>query len=1084
MMEKEREREKKKEEGGESFPFIALLSLSLLAVWPIVRAGYPSIGDGLNHLYRLVEFDHLLRNGVWFPRWATDLGYGYGYPLFNFYPPLVYYLGALFHLFGLSFASSLLAIYILAIVLAITGAYALARERWSETGGLIAAVAYGLSPYLYFNIFARGALPETWALGLLPWVLWAFSRLARQPSNRNFLLATFLYSALILSHLLSAVLATPLLFLFSFIAFISSLNAASHQPAVQPPSSVLRPSSFILGPSSFLLSLLLTSFFLLPALLETRHVQIHQLVTPGDLDFHNNFLSLSQLFAWPQTFDSRLVFIPVPPSLSLAALALALLGLIPQLWNSASNYQPQRLRTSDSAKRPRGVGPRTFPLALGIWELGLGSCFLFLCLFTLPLTVFIWEKLPFANFIQFPWRLVGPASLILALLAAASVQIIEDSRSKAQGLRLKVQGASSFVLRPPSSVIRHSSFIILFLSSLTWTFAPPYKTPLAPTVRDLAAYEASGQLGTTSAGEFLPRDVHQLPDPNSLRADYAAAPIINRLAPLPTGTTLLSQSATLTSATATVQTQSATPITFNFFYFPGWQATIDGQTTSIQISNPNGLIAVPIESGRHTISVRFSSTPLRATAQIISFLTLIALAFHSSRVTLHVSRLIRLSSILRPPSFVLRPSSFILLPLTILLTRLLFIDGHDTLFSRSRFNGATVSGVQETLDINFENQLVLIGLDQPSTTIAADETLPVTLYWRAQNLPKADYATTLQVVDENGNLFGQADSRHPGLTPTSRWSLDQYARDVHRLTFLPGTPPGEYHLLAGVYRFGGSALNVLDENQIPQGQAFDLGTLSLTRAKKPPTELQAKQSLNLQLGPLTLLGETLETPSPLVGDEVRLTLFWRADTAARPDLKLRLELTALNGDVIHSLETDVARSDYPTSNWSLNEIVRAPIRFRIPASAPAGSATLSVSLISSDGALISSASQIATFDLRVPERSFTIPNISHSRNDMFGSAIKLLGYDLDADHLRLYWQALAPMDTSYTAFVHTLSADDQLLNQIDSIPLNGSRPTTGWLPGEVLTDPYTLSLSGAAKIEIGLYNARSLERLGTVVINP
>src|SRR6185295_10037380 len=110
----------------------------------------------------------------------------------------------------------------------------------------------------------------------------------------------------------------------------------------------------------------------------------------------------------------------------------------------------------------------------------------------------------------------------------------------------------------------------------------------------------------------------------------------------------------------------------------------------------------------------------------------------------------------------------------------------------------------------------------------------------------------LQVVDKNGNLFGQADSQHPGLTPTSRWSLDQYARDVHRLAFLPGTPPGEYHLRVGVYRIGGLALNVLDENQIPEGQAFDLGTLSLTRAKQPPLELYAKQSLNLPLGPLTL----------------------------------------------------------------------------------------------------------------------------------------------------------------------------------------------------------------------------------------
>jgi len=1077
---KEKEREKEKNEhGGETHPVIALLSLSLLAAWPILRAGYPSIGDGLNHLYRLVEFDHLLRHGVWFPRWATDLGYGYGYPLFNFYPPLVYYLGAFFHFFGLSFASSLLTIYLCAIVLAVTGAYALARERWGQTGGLITAAAYGLSPYLYFNILARGALPETWALGLLPWVLWAFSRSTRQSTSKNFLLATLLYSTLLLSHLLSALLAVPLLFLFALISFASSsVTASSHQPVAQPPSSVFRlpssvprsgHSSFILHPSSFILALLLTSFFLLPALLETRSVQIQQLVTPGDLDFHNNFLTLSQLFAWPQTFDPRLVFSAVPPSLSLAALALTVLGLFLHLL-------PSILRP---AKRSFVLRP--WPLALGIWELGVGFFFLTFCLFTLPLTLPLWEKIPFANFIQFPWRLVGPASLLLALLTAST---LEGSKDKAQGARRKAQGFS-FILHP-------LSFILLFLYSLTWTFAPPFKTPTAPTIRDLAIYEAGGQLGTTSTGEFLPHDVHQLPDPNSLRADYAAAPIINRLATLPAGVTLISQSATLISATATLESHASTVVTFNFFYFPGWQATIDSQAAPLQVSDPQGLITVPIESGHHTVSVHFGPTPLRTASQIISLITLTALltlAFSSS----FVPRSRRDPSGCGPSSlsilhssFGIRHFSFVLVPLSLLSLRLLFIDGHDTIFSRSRFNGATVSGVTQTFDVNFENQLVLIGLDLPRATFAADESLPVTLYWRAQNPPEADYATTLQVVDKNGNLFGQADSRHPGLTPTLRWSLDQYAHDVHRLTLLPGTLPGDYRLVAGVYRLGGSALNVLDENQIPQGQAFDLGTLVVTRAKQPPAELHAQQSLNLPLGPLTLLGQTLETPSPLAGDEVRLTLFWRADTAsrARPDLKLRLELTASNGDVIHSVETDVARSDYPTSAWSLDEIVRAPLRFRIPASAPAGTVTLDVSLISNDGAHIAGPLEIATLDLRVPERSFVIPNISYPRSDMFGQAIKLLGYDLGSDRLTLYWQALAPMDTSYTAFVHSLSNDGQLLAQVDSIPLNGARPTTGWLPGEILTDSYTLPLSAAAKIEIGLYDPRSLKRLGTVVINP
>ena len=53
--------------------------------------------DGLLHLYRLVELDHLIAEGVWFPRWAPDFVYGFGYPIFNYYAPLSYYLSLPLH---------------------------------------------------------------------------------------------------------------------------------------------------------------------------------------------------------------------------------------------------------------------------------------------------------------------------------------------------------------------------------------------------------------------------------------------------------------------------------------------------------------------------------------------------------------------------------------------------------------------------------------------------------------------------------------------------------------------------------------------------------------------------------------------------------------------------------------------------------------------------------------------------------------------------------------------------------------------------------------------------------------------------
>ncbi len=1022
-------------------PWLALVGLTGLAVWPVARAGYPAIGDGLNHLYRLVEFDHLLHGGVWFPRWATDLCYGYGCPVFNFYPPLVYYLGALFHTLGLSFAHSLLAIYLLAFGLAVSGAYALTHERWGAAGGLIAAGAYSLAPYLYYDALARGALPETWGLGLLPWGLWAYARLARQPNARTFLAATLMYTSLILSHLLSALLAAPI---FMGLAFISGLDRQIPAAESKP-----RTSAFCLLPASICLALALAAYFLLPALLETSAVQFDRLTTPGDLDFHNHFLTVSALFALPRAYDPRLVFVGVPPSLSLTALALAAFALAYHLYR-ALRRQTLNFGFASSGSR--------------LWDWGVGMGFLLLCLLTLPLTIRLWEALPLANLVQFPWRLVGPASLLLALLAASAAPAFEYLKF------------GDWDLAP--GVLLSAFFFV----SLTWTFSPAFSIPAAPTVGDLATYEfATGQLGMTSAGEFLPTGVRQLPPPDSLAAPYAARVVIDRLGALPEDVALIAQSATLTSAAATVEAQAPAHLTFNFFYFPGWRATVDGQPAPLHVSDPHGLIIVAIPSGQHTVSIAFGPTPLRAIASAISLAALAALV--AATLRFGVWPLGIGSSLSRP--LAPAPHLFAAVAAVVLLVlRIALIDGKATPFSHTRFDGATVAGVNQPLDVNFEDQLVLLGLDLPRATLAADATLPLTLYWRAQNPPEADYSTTMQVVDALGHLFGQSDAQHPGRVPTSRWRLDQYARDDHLLRLLPGTPPGDYQLIVGVYQFGGRGLSVLDEDRAPRGQAYTLGTLTLTRATRPPDRIDAAQPLNRPLGPLTLMGATFNTTAPLAGDELRLTLFWRAQQSLTPPLHLLLELSAPDGRVIASRTTPPARADYPTSAWASGEVVRAPLRFRIPAAASAGPAELRASLFAGDGSRVSGPVVIAALDLRVPARLFTLPAVSHPRADEFGGVIRLLGYDLTPNGITLYWRALALTDVSYTVFVHALSADGHLLAQVDALPLGGVRPTTGWLPGEVLTDPYTLPLSGAAKIEIGLYNTQNAERLGTVIITP
>ncbi len=76
----------------------------------------------------------------------------------------------------------------------------------------------------------------------------------------------------------------------------------------------------------------------------------------------------------------------------------------------------------------------------------------------------------------------------------------------------------------------------------------------------------------------------------------------------------------------------------------------------------------------------------------------------------------------------------------------------------------------------------------------------------------------------------------------------------------------------------------------------------------------------------------------------------------------------------------------------------------------------------------------------------------------------------------LRWRCLKPLQTSYKVFVHLLTPDLQtLITQHDSEPVNGLRPTTTWIPGEIIPDPHQLTIpqgtpSGTYQIRVGLYN--------------
>jgi hypothetical protein len=111
----------------------------------------------------------------------------------------------------------------------------------------------------------------------------------------------------------------------------------------------------------------------------------------------------------------------------------------------------------------------------------------------------------------------------------------------------------------------------------------------------------------------------------------------------------------------------------------------------------------------------------------------------------------------------------------------------------------------------------------------------------------------------------------------------------------------------------------------------------------------------------------------------------------------------------------------------------------------------------------------------------------------FGGQIRLLAVAAGQNEAQpggilpvtLYWQALGTTPQDYTVFVHLLGQYDRVIAQCDATPGLGARPTSGWIPGQIVADSYLIPLPEAALApdealwEVGLYDAKTGRRLHT-----
>ena len=346
--------------------FIALIILSLPAIWPILTPGYFPMHDD-TQVVRVSQMYQALKSGQFPVRWVPDLGYGYGYPIFNFYNPLPYYFGALFMFLGLDALWATKAMFIVPILFSGLAMYWLTKKYFGMVAALVSGVFYVYAPYHAVQIYVRGAVAEYWAYAFIPLVIYAFL------SRRKFLSAISL-ALLILSHNLTAFMFIPFLVLFKPIR-------------------------------SILLGFGLAAFFWLPALLEKDLTRVNLMV--------NTQFNPLQHFVYPNQLWSSIWGYAgsAPERVDGLSFMIGKLHIIFTLFSLVI--------FSFSHKITKSIR-RLVLLAI--------SYLLLAMLMLLPLSYFIWANLPVLRFLQFPWRYLSFVALSTSILTGFVISRLPKSK--------------------------------------------------------------------------------------------------------------------------------------------------------------------------------------------------------------------------------------------------------------------------------------------------------------------------------------------------------------------------------------------------------------------------------------------------------------------------------------------------------------------------------------------------------------------------------------------------------------------------------------------------------------------------------
>lgn len=537
--------------------YILLILLLFFTLAPLFQQGFITMHDD-EQVGRLYELDQSLKAGHFPVRISQNLGFGYGYPLFNFYPSFIYYVAEVFVLLGVGYIASIELMIGLGFILAAFFMYLFSKEYLGKYGGVVAAVAYSYAPYHALDVYVRGALPEFWSFVFIPAIFWGFKKLADTEESRYVVLTGIFIASIIFTHNLVAMMSGIFITIYLLYLILQTKERKKYIMQIV---------------ISGLLGLMLSAAFWIPSFFE-RNTTMIQLLTQGTADYNQHFVYLRQLWNSPWGYGGSLNGLEDGISFEIGKLHIVgvILAILMSIWFFIKKNQ--------------------------LWKILLlfGVLFGIATFMITYYSDFIWDKLGFFAYIQFPWRF-----LLFSVFA------------------------SSFLLGSIVVLFKSKKLQIIFTAIIVFVIIFSYKDFFKPDeylteVTD-ASYTSNDVIRwktSIMAYEYVPAGFVTKSVNGHIKIDVTEKDVASSSYRVLKGNIAVREEIVKPHYKEFSIDGSGGILRINQFYYPGWKIFIDNIEVSYSINNKFRLLDVTIPSGKHTVEAVFHDTPMRQLGNMLT----------------------------------------------------------------------------------------------------------------------------------------------------------------------------------------------------------------------------------------------------------------------------------------------------------------------------------------------------------------------------------------------------------------------------------------------------------------------------------